>query len=77
MKKSAVTSEAWNQVLQRDLKKVSRDQNNFNEVLFFPSSLLISLSTHSFSRVWTDPRHHRTAPLLPFRLSLPDQPPAP
>jgi hypothetical protein len=32
MKKSAVTSEAWNQVLQRDLKKVSRDQNNFNEV---------------------------------------------
>ncbi|ORY66788.1 hypothetical protein BCR35DRAFT_354835 [Leucosporidium creatinivorum] len=33
MKKSAVTSEAWNQVLKRDLKKVSRDQNNFNEIL--------------------------------------------
>lgn len=34
MKKSQTTSDAWEAVLQRDLKHVSRDQNNFNEVCF-------------------------------------------
>lgn len=33
MRKSQLISDAWEAVLQRDLKKVSRDQNNFNEVL--------------------------------------------
>ncbi|SCV67230.1 BQ2448_5876 [Microbotryum intermedium] len=32
MRKGEVSSEAWNEVLKRDLIKVSRDQNNFNEV---------------------------------------------
>ncbi|GAA6012900.1 hypothetical protein JCM10207_008370 [Rhodosporidiobolus poonsookiae] len=30
---SQAASDAWNEVLQMDLKKTSRDQNNFNEVL--------------------------------------------
>ncbi|KDE05061.1 hypothetical protein MVLG_04502 [Microbotryum lychnidis-dioicae p1A1 Lamole] len=33
MRKGELSSEAWNAVLQRDLIKVSRDQNNFNEIL--------------------------------------------
>ena len=32
MKQSQKTSDAWAAVLERDLKQVSRDQNNFNEV---------------------------------------------
>ena len=32
MRRSQVTSDAWNQVLEMDLKETSRDQFNFNTV---------------------------------------------
>lgn len=42
LRHSQTVSDAWNEVLEMDLRKTSRDQNNFNEVrpLSRPSDLL-------------------------------------